>query len=243
MTALFPLAHADRVKRRVLLALELVDPVTGQLAGEQMTVTAPGFRPPTITKLGQFVWIDPEPPANRTVTIEAVATRGQFAPYSATVAVPMRAPQTPVLVQRATLTPTGLYEPPAGRLGVAGMLVEDAAVDPPVPVADAKVKIMLQSASDAGPLDGAYTGVTDVRGGFVAMVGSLGDDAPMPRVPTTADPRVADGAIIGWISVERAGAPRFSALLPMRRNQLFRAPTPFGWAALSATEPTLPPAP
>lgn len=238
MSAVFPLAQADRIQRRVLLALELVDPITGRLAGHDLSVQAKGFSPPTVTRLGQIVWTDPEPPADRTVAIEVAARRGQFAPYTAVVTVPARGPHVPVVVHRDVLVPTGLYEPPPGRLGAAGMLVENTAADVLVPVPDATVTVMLQSQRDATPLDSAETGTTDARGGFVAMVGPLGDDAPMSRGPPAPE-----GAVIAWLRIKRADITRHSPMLPMRNNRLYRAPQPFGWANLSQNPPPLPPAP
>src|SRR5215204_2570315 len=66
----------DEVKRRVMFALELVDPVTGRLAFEDMIVTAPGFAPPVRSASGRFVWIDVDPPAQRTVKVKATPSRG-----------------------------------------------------------------------------------------------------------------------------------------------------------------------
>ncbi|MEI9852786.1 MAG: hypothetical protein WDN24_20150 [Sphingomonas sp.] len=52
MTASLTLLSPDTVKRRVMVALELVDPVTGRLAGAGMRIRAPGFAPPSITRAG-----------------------------------------------------------------------------------------------------------------------------------------------------------------------------------------------
>ena len=65
----------DEVKRRVMFALELVDPVTGRLAFADMVVTAPGFAPPVRSASGRFVWIDVDPPAQRTVKVTATSKR------------------------------------------------------------------------------------------------------------------------------------------------------------------------
>src|SRR5688572_11442914 len=83
--------HApDEVKRRVMFALELVDPVTGRLASEDMIVTAPGFAPPVRSASGRFVWIDVDPPAKRTVKIRATSKRRIFAPLEKDFEVPAR---------------------------------------------------------------------------------------------------------------------------------------------------------
>src|SRR5262249_15185353 len=117
--------EADMVKRRVMFALELIDPGRGVPAGKEMKVEAEGYAPPSITRAGQFVWHDIDPPADRQVKVAATAVRGWFQPYQATIDVPARKKGVAVLVETVPLEPTGVYEPPAGRLSAAGMLVDD----------------------------------------------------------------------------------------------------------------------
>ena len=83
-------AHADEVKRRVMFALQLVDPVTGRLAFEDMIVTAPGFARQIGSASGRFVWIDVDPPAQRTVMVKAASKRRIFAPLEKAFEVPAR---------------------------------------------------------------------------------------------------------------------------------------------------------
>src|SRR3954447_10128026 len=89
-SAVLGLHTPDEVKRRVMFALELVDPVTGRLAFEDMIVTAPGFAPPVRSASGRFVWIDVAPPAERTVSVKATSKRRIFAPVEKTFEVPAR---------------------------------------------------------------------------------------------------------------------------------------------------------
>jgi hypothetical protein len=233
MTVALTLLSPDTIKRRMLVALELIDPVTGRPSGGAMRVRAPGFAPPTVTRAGQIVWTDPEPPAQRKIEILAVADRGQFAPYPLMLTIPARLPGAAAVIHRDTLVPTGLYEAPPGRLAVSGMLID--AVATRQPVVGATVRIWLQSRNDAAALDSGYQGLSDARGGFVAFVGDLGSDAPMPLAPPAPE-----GGLVGWLAVTLGNVTCHSPLLPVRQSRLYRAPAPFVWAALSATPPPLP---
>ena len=242
MTASLTLLSPDIVKRRVMVALELVDPVTGRLAGADMRISGPGFAAPSVTRAGQIVWTDPQPPLDpadpapppdRQLAVEAVAHRGQFAPYGRTLTLPVRPKDVPPPVYRDTLVPTGLYQTPPGRLAVAGMLIDTVAARQPV--AEAKVRLWLQSRNDAAALDSNYQAISDARGGFVAVVGDLAGDTAMLQKPPAPD-----GALVGWIAITLGATTRHSPLLPLRQGRLFQAPAPFVWAALAAAPPALP---
>lgn len=230
----------DTFRRRLLVALELIDPVTNRPAGAAMRVTAKGFAPPTVTRAGQIVWTDPEPPAARTIEIAGVADCGQFAPYPAvTLNIPVRAPGAAPVIHRDTLVPTGLYEPPAGRLALAGMLIDTAAARDPI--VGAKLRIWFQSRNAATALDSQYEARSDERGGFVAFAGDLGSDAPMPlKPPASPLPPAPDGSVVAWLAVTVGATTRHSALQPLRQARLLRAPLPLIWADLAATPPAFP---
>ena len=53
MTGALNLVSPDTIERRVLVAVELRDPITGLLAGRAMCIRAPGLAPPTVTRAGQ----------------------------------------------------------------------------------------------------------------------------------------------------------------------------------------------
>ncbi|MDB5678518.1 hypothetical protein [Sphingomonas bacterium] len=233
MTAMLALQSPDTITHRMMIALELVDPVTGRAAGQAMRVHAPDFRPATVTRAGQIVWIDTAPSEPRKLVVEAVADRGQFAPYADILMIPPRLPGAAAIVHRVTLTPTGLYQAPPGRLSVAGMLIDTVAARQPL--AGAKVRIWLQSRNDAAVLDSNYEGLSDDRGGFVAVVGDLGGDTPM-----LLKPPAPDGGLVGWLAVTVGATTRHSPLLPLRQSRPYRAPAPFAWADLAPNPPALP---
>lgn len=228
MSETFTLSGADVVRRRAMFAIEFRDPVSGALAGEAMVASAKGLAPPRLTRAGQLVWLDVEPPAARQVEIRAEARRKQFAPYAATIAVPARAPQAAMHVEQVTLVPTGLYEPPDGRLAAAGMLVDGARL----PIAGAGVRLMLRATDDLAPLLSDHQALTDERGGFVAVDGDLAGETPL-----RASPPGPEGGLVGWLEVTVAAVTRHTPLLPLRKARLFRIPAPLVWTDLLAAPP------
>src|SRR3954447_24760346 len=185
----------DEIKRRVMFALELVDPVTGRLASEGMLVTAPGLAPPVRSASGRFVWTDVHPPAERTVKVKVTSKRRIFAPLEKTFEVPARDAGVTAadLIWRFALEPTGLYAPPAGMLAAAGMLI--AAAADRTPLEGVAVTLQFRDASDASVLASNYVAKTDERGQFVAVVPALGGGGPMMLPP----PDAAAG-LVGWLA-------------------------------------------
>jgi hypothetical protein len=230
--------HApDEVKCRVMFALELVDPVTGRLAFADMVVTAPGFAPPVRSASGRFVWIDVDPPAQRTVKVTATSKRRIFAPLEKALEVPARDAGVTAadLVWRFPLEPTGLYAPPAGMLAAAGMLI--AAAADRTPLAGVAVTLQFRDASDGSVLASNYVARTDDRGQFVAVVPALGGGGPMMLPPPDA---VA--GLVGWLAFTNAlPETRYTPLLPLRKGRMLRLPNPLAWGDLLNGAPPAPP--
>lgn len=132
----------DTIGRRVLFAVELVDPVTQTVQYEQFVVKADGLvGQPTINASGRFVWLREGNlwPGRITVTPDRVP----FAPHVA--AAPPRPPDldsaTPAQrLVRITLRPTSAYPFEAGVTAVRGGLTEDATPGSP-PVVGARVQL------------------------------------------------------------------------------------------------------
>jgi hypothetical protein len=224
----------DRVHRRVMFALELVDPGTGRLVSDGLRVTAAGLSPPQVTLSGRFVWRDIDPPAARRIKLTVESVRRIFQPLAFEVDVPEHRPNVPSgdLVQSKTLQATGLYEPPPGLLAVAGMLVDDVVARQPLP----GVEVRVQLHADSGIFATAYKAITDARGGFVAAVPDLGSAALLaPPCPAP------EGGIVGWLTFTNAQAVvRHSPLLAgLRKGRLLRAGAPFAWADLLPAAPPM----
>jgi hypothetical protein len=225
------LASPDRIPRRALFALELVDPVTGLLAGAEMEVSLPGLRLPRVSSEGRLVWTDFDPPAPRSVSVAGRSRRGIFATFDRHFALPARQPRQPAahLIRRVNLRPTGLYEPPPGVLAAAGMLIEDAAGR--APVQRAGVRLQLRHSDGATTIGAPRSAWSDERGGFVAVMGDLGFQTP--EFSAKPEPR-----LLGWLRVRRPGlGVRFSGTFPLRNGRLHRLPEPLVWAALALAPP------
>jgi hypothetical protein len=225
------LASPDRIPRRAMFALELVDPVTGLLAGAEIDVGLSGLRPPLVSSDGRLVWTDFDPSAPRTVRVTGRSRHGRFASFDRHFALPARQPRQPAaqLIRRVTLRPTGLYEPAPGALAAAGMLIEDAAGR--APVQSAGVRLQLRDADGATWIGGRRSAWSDERGGFVALVGDLAF-----RIPeTSSEP---EPKLLGRLRVRRLGlGVRLSVTFPLRKGRLHRLPEPLIWADLAPAPP------
>ena len=169
-----------------MFALELVDPVTGRLASEDMIVTAPGLAPPRPLGL-RSLRLDRRRPARQAHGEGQgdVASGASSRRSRSDFEVPARGAGVTAadLIWRFALEPTGLYAPPAGMLAAAGMLI-DAATDR-TPLAGVAVTLQFRDASDASVLASNYVARTDERGQFVAVAPALGG-GPMPLPPPDA---------------------------------------------------------
>lgn len=226
-------AASDPIGRRAMFVLELVDPVTQLPVGGSLDVnasvetSAEALRAPGLTRAGQLVWLDLEPPAVRSIRVSATTPARDFAPYEEVLAIAQRTDGTPPTLVRRNLRPTGLYRPPAGRLAAAGMLIDDKAVGARNPVADAQLMLVLDADALGTELRSSLIAVTDARGGFVAVAKGFGTQVPQPA------PRPAlDGSVAGRLEVTWQGATRKS-VVTLRQAQLNYLPEPIAWADLT----------
>jgi hypothetical protein len=131
----------DRPNRRVLCALEVVDPLTLALVWRGVRVTAEGLaNPPIVNASGRFVWLRED---NAWPTRISVATnRLPFEDDSVTKPRPAdldRATAADRLF-RVVLRPTAAYDLPEGVTAIRGRLVETSAAGA-APVTDARVQL------------------------------------------------------------------------------------------------------
>lgn len=213
------------VSRRVMFVLELHDPVTGTLMGDDFEVRAEGLGAPRLTRQGALVWLDIDPPADRTVIVRATARSGQFAAFEEELQVPKRTQSDRVRPTRRELRPTGLYQPPAGRLAAAGMLIEEESVRKPLP--DAEVVLILSPSRLGGEIRSTFVSRTDERGGFVAVSAGFDGNTPL-QAPRPAP----DGSVTGTLEVTWRGLQRQTKALALRCAQLNHLPEPLIWADL-----------
>ena len=230
----------DRVHRRAMLVLELVDPVTGMPVGgavqarldggKEPQVTGKGLRP-QVSGVGQHVWTYPDPPKGRRVQIDVWATDKRYASFRKELDIPDWQPGIDPRQKPYVLEPTGLYVPPAGRLAVGGMLVA-AAGQPAQPIAEAKITMLLKGSLSGTTLRSDLVATTDARGGFVAIARWPGDDTPAP-----APPSYPDGTVLAWLEIVSGGQTKWSELIAIPRGSLTYLPMPLIWADLRPPQP------
>jgi hypothetical protein len=141
MTASFPISAPDLVRRRVLFAVALVDPMTGALVSEGMRVDAAGLvGKPIVNASGNFVWLAEG--AARPDAVTVTPEGRPFEPETRNVAPipdpPAEDPLQPAIPidqtlrrLRILLRPTPAYPFPDGVTVLHGRLQETAAANAP----------------------------------------------------------------------------------------------------------------
>lgn len=149
MSSPFPISAPDLVRRRILFAVALVDPISGALVSEGMRVRADGLvGKPIVNASGHFVWLA-EGTARPNAVIVTPGNR-PFEPEARNVAPipdpPGEDPLQPAIPidqtarrLRILLRPTPAYPFPDGITVLHGRLQETAAANAPR-VADAAVE-------------------------------------------------------------------------------------------------------
>jgi len=195
---------ADRLNRKVLLAVELVDPIAQSLVFRDVTVQAKGLnKGPIISLSGRFVWL--EKGGKWPTEISATAPKLPFAPVTVVPPVPPDiANATPAQrLVRITLRPTPAYDFSDGVTAIRGQLKETA--DPASPiVTDARLQLAWHEVNAdkwlPQPPPETQDAATDLRGEFAAFV---------RLVPTASQlPDVANGLLKVRLQVTRSGATR-----------------------------------
>lgn len=154
----------------VLLAVELLDAVTLERIGRDMTVTAEGLQgKPIMNKSGFFVWL-----------------REDFEQLEKLVIDPGRLPYESVERAKAgvqqpltsiELSPRPGYPFPSGITGLLGTLLEERPPQPRVPVVNAEVHLKWRD--DLGNLHDAPTIThTNENGDFVAFLRFVPNETP-----------------------------------------------------------------
>ena len=144
----------DTIVRQVSFAVELLDPVTGELVSAPATVTADGFAKGPVTNLsGRFVFLT-EPGTAGTIRVDLHGL-----PYE-----PISSPPPPPGQQllRLTLQPTPLYPFDAYATLLTGKLVDGAA-----PAAGAMVGVTF---ADLTAKHQALPALTDRLGSFAVLL-------------------------------------------------------------------------
>ena len=196
----------DVLDRRVLFALEVIDPVTQAFVSNGITVTAVNLQAkPIISRSGRFVWLVDQDAWPGDVSVDP--GRLPYAPE--TQAGPPRPPD--ILAASATqrlmrivLRPTSAYPFDTGPTVVRGTLKER--LDYPAPVvSDAIVQLAWHDAlagtwSPGPPLPGEAWPRTGANGDFAALL--------QLRAQPPADPDLDRGRLKARVQITRFGVTR-----------------------------------
>lgn len=197
----------DVLDRRVLFAVELVDPVTHSIVWQGVTVTAPDMpAKPIISLSGRFVWLVDQDAWPTTIAVDpgltAYAAHTQPAPpRPADILAPLPAQR----LVRIVLRPTAAYPFDTGATVVRGTLRERLDLPNAAVVPEAMVQLAWHDAlsddwTPGRPQAGEVWPQTDANGEFAAL---LQLNAPPP-----ADPDLARGLLKVRVQVTRGPATR-----------------------------------
>ncbi len=197
MTPLPAVLEPDPLNRRVLIAVELRDPVTDDILSKGFKVSAPGLSgTPRMSASGRFVWLIEKDRWPTSIVVVPDDLR-----YLPATVVPPRPPDVTKVAPNDRLVSIRLraaaaYDVDAGVTAIRGRLVESAGN--PVAVAGARVQLALQVAGawvpppPASAVAAATTPAepqTDAQGQFLAFARTpFYDPEAKPPVGSPQDP-------------------------------------------------------
>ena len=190
-------------RRDVLFAVELLDAVTLERVGRDITVTAEGLQgKPVVNKSGFFVWLRED-----FARLEKLVVDPGRQPYESIERAKTDVQQPLTSIE---LSPRPGYSFPPGITGVLGSLIEQRTAQPRLPVSGAEVH--LQWLDDLGNLHDATTiSHTNESGDFVAFL----------RFAPTETPQLdAKGALTVRLRVLRGSDERGSADLKLPAGRI-----------------------
>jgi hypothetical protein len=197
----------DVLERRVLFAVELIDPITQYAVWEDVKVTPAGItRDPIVNRSGRFVWLFEGTawPGDITVEPDGIPFERHTQPAPPRPADLNTATPNERLV-RIVLRPTAAYPFDTGATVVRGRLVEDTTVQNPVPVPGALVQLAWFNLwtnvwSPGPPQPGEVWPQSSTKGEFAAL---LQLNAPPP-----ADPDIVRRLLAVRVQVTRGAQTR-----------------------------------
>lgn len=220
-----PAALMEQVSRKVVFALELLDPITGLAVTCGIAPSIPGLPPANATPSHRFVWRDDGPPQARQVDVALEIANPQYLPPSAALQFNLPAndgtasPAT--LLRQASLRTTALYQPPEGAMAVIGTLREGNGST--TPIADAEITVEISHSGGTGQHQSSHTAITGSNGDFIAVLAGLTDEVPDPEPG-------APGAIAGWLRVRTPAGTKLRAIdPPLRPGRTTALRSPVKW--------------
>lgn len=219
MSRPFDIRLEEAYRRRVLLAIELLDAVTLSPVTQGVKIVAEGLQgKPIINASGLFVWLDQDISRLQKISIDPGTL-----PYEQVelAASELTLPLTPI-----ELPPRADYQFAAGVTGLRGRLIEEQVVppEPATPVPNARVHLRWLD-DNATWQDASTISRTDVnRGDFVSIL----------RLSPTEVPHLDNGAITVRLRASRnGGTERQSDDFQLRQGRVtdpsIENPLTFAW--------------
>lgn len=220
MTRTFATLPAESLHLRdVRLAVEVLDPVSGERLRDGLRVHARGMLgAPIVNAGGLFVWT--REPGRDPIDIAIDPGELPFEPLTAP------APAAPGLSMSVSLTPRIGYPFTVGVPGILARLVERRLDDPPQPVADATVWLQWidDSTGIETPVDAPVRARTDALGEFVVFVRLAATQSP-----ATIPPLDPQGRLRVRVAASRAGVVRRSPEQTVRPGRIAVPAIAFAW--------------
>lgn len=210
----FDLAYS----RKVLFAVELLDPVTLERVSQGIKVVAEGLRgKPTLNASGQFVWLKEDITPLSSISIDPVSL-----PYqSETVpADELKLPSDKPPIKSIELLPRTDYVPVTGTTGIRGSVVEDRTM-PVLAVGDADVRMQWVDEDNVTWRDAPGRSRTNKVGDFVAVLRFASTDTPH------VDP-VAETLTVRLFVKRSDGRERHTASMRIKQGSIEDASTQHG---------------
>lgn len=230
MKAMMPAPAPPPLQRKVLLALEIVDPVSRSRIRDGLKISADGLiHRPLLNLSGCFVWLEEGDawPASIRVDVDGL-------PYATP---PVLKPKRPTAGERPepariVLTPTSAYPFPSGVLAISGVLLESLEPEAP-PIKNATLRLQWLDNTTEKWNDETQRVSPEADGRFCVFA------------QHTDDTHRRDGLVIVRIVVSREGHPdrntgsdypflKGSQTGCIRDGQAHRQPVTLAWNNLQA---------
>ena len=223
-----PATVMGTIERKVVFALELIDPITGLAVTEGIVPSIAGLPPPQATASNRFVWRDDGPALARQVDVTltiANPRRARYAPPPLPLQFNVPAndgtASPAALLWRADLQTTARYQPPEGTMAVTGTLQEGNGST--MPIVGAEITIEISHSGGTGQHQSSHTAVTGSNGDFTAVLAGLTDEVPDPEPG-------ALGAIAGWLRVRTPTGTKLRPIdPPLRPGRTTTLRSPVKW--------------
>jgi hypothetical protein len=213
------------VRRRVMFAVEFLDPVTRLAVAKGLRPSSKALAAPLLNRSRRFVWRLDDAPAKRPVHIDLEIDDKMYGPPAEPLDFVIEANDgthpPAVFLHSFTLTTTSLYRPPAGVTAAVGRVLEGGGSREPV--AGVEVVVEVSHDSHAGSFASRHVARTDERGEFSAALVGLTDEK-LDHHPTEP------GAVDAWLTLTNGGPSRARPpVRALRRGRLNYLAQPLLW--------------